>query len=58
VIEGQFIVTLYDWLPVHPLVSVAVTVNVYVPDAVGVPDSTPVDEFNERPVGSVPDVLL
>jgi hypothetical protein len=57
VIDGQDIVRLYDWLPVHPLVSVAVIVNVYVPDTVGVPDSTPVDEFKKTPVGKVPDVV-
>jgi hypothetical protein len=34
---------------------VALTVNVYTPDAVGVPDNTPLDVFSVNPVGNDPD---
>jgi hypothetical protein len=34
----------------------AVTVNVFLPDVVGVPEITPVALFNVRPAGSVPEV--
>jgi hypothetical protein len=57
VIVGQFIVTWYCCEPVQPELSVANSVNVYVPDAVGVPDKTPADD-NVNPVGSVPELLL
>jgi hypothetical protein len=41
---------------VSPSASVAVTVMLVGPPAVvGVPEISPVDEFSERPVGSVPD---
>jgi hypothetical protein len=53
---GQVIVKLYVWLPVHPLVSVAVTMNVYAPDVMGVPERTPADD-KPRSVGNAPDVM-
>jgi hypothetical protein len=55
VVVGQLIVTfLLALSPVQPDVSVARTVNVYAPDAVGVPDSTPVVGAKLKPVGSEP----
>jgi hypothetical protein len=39
------------------LASVAVTVNVYGPEAPGVPLMTPVDAFKLRPDGSEPAVI-
>ena len=38
-----------------PVEFVAVTVNVELPDVVGVPDTTPVEELSARPAGSDPD---
>ena len=38
--------------------SVAVTVKLTVPGVVGVPASVPVAVLNERPVGSVPELVL
>ena len=38
--------------PVAPVPSVAVTVTVNVPPAVGVPEISPVEELTDRPVGS------
>jgi hypothetical protein len=38
-----------------PDVFVADTLNVYAPDAVGVPDNTPLDVFSDNPVGNDPD---
>ncbi len=38
-----------------PLVLVADTVKVKTPEAVGVPDSSPVVPFSARPLGSPPD---
>ena len=43
--------------PVQPFVSVAVTVKVELPDAVGVPASTPADE-SATPAGGAPAVTL
>src|SRR5438477_12717533 len=40
----EVIVTMYDWLPLQPLASVVVIVKLKLPDVVGVPDSTPVEE--------------
>ena len=55
-IAGQLTVTVYDWEAVQPDVElVAVTVNVYVPGVVGMPDK--VFPLKVRPVGSVPLVL-
>jgi hypothetical protein len=48
--------TVYARLPVHPLASVAVTVKVYLPGAVGVPQSVPLE--NTRPAGGAPDEKL
>jgi hypothetical protein len=64
-------VKLIDWLACpetvnvnawvgEPLALVAVTVNGNVPDAVGVPESTPVDVFNDAalmPAGNDPEIL-
>ncbi len=36
----------------------AVTVNENSPGVVGVPDSTPVDELSDNPVGKEPDPIL
>jgi hypothetical protein len=49
---GQLTVRARFELPVHDeaLLSVTVTVKLYVPAAVGVPESVPADE-SERPVG-------
>ena len=41
-------------MPVHPLRSVAVTVNVNVPTIVGVPLRIPVVEFSVNPPGKLP----
>ena len=38
--------------PVAPVPSVAVTVTVNVPPAVGVPEISPVEELIDRPAGS------
>lgn len=38
--------------------SVALTVKLEVPAAVGVPETAPVDAFKERPDGRVPDETL
>jgi hypothetical protein len=53
-----FTVRVYPWLPVRPLMllSVVVTVNVYVPVVVGVPLSTPVLVFRTAQDGRLPEV--
>jgi hypothetical protein len=50
--------TVYDCEAVTEFASVASTVNVNEPDAVGVPLIVPVDVPSERPVGSAPDVTV
>lgn len=54
VIVGQSTVIEYAWLPVHSLSSVAVTVKLNIPDAVGVPEISPVDKLRFKPPGSEP----
>ena len=39
---------------VPPAVSVALTMKVYVPAVVGVPEIAPLDELSDRPVGRGP----
>ena len=46
-----------DWLAVAPLLSVAWSVKVDIPDVVGEPEIVPVLAFNRRPLGNVPDVI-
>jgi hypothetical protein len=48
----------YAWVPVLVFASVAVTVKFDDPGDVGVPDITPVDDTNARPVGSIPEVTV
>jgi hypothetical protein len=49
-------ITVYDRVPVHPVLSVAVTVKLNVPAAVGVPvKPPPLAKFN--PLGKLPVVL-
>lgn len=58
VIDGaDATVTLYDLLAVSDALSVALTVKLYVPEAVGVPLMTPVDVFKLKPVGSAPEEI-
>jgi hypothetical protein len=52
---GQLIVNAYDFEPVHPAESVAVTVILNVPNAPVVPSSDPAP-VSVIPAGSVPDV--
>ena len=51
------IVTVYAWLAVCPNVSLAITVNVYVPAAVGVPLITPLAAVKLSPPGRLPAML-
>ena len=44
--------------PVPVLLSVAVTVKLTVPAAVGVPDKTPVDVENDNPAGMLPVLMV
>ncbi|CAJ0813027.1 hypothetical protein LMG18101_01761 [Ralstonia flaminis] len=44
--------------PVPVLLSVAVTVKLNVPPAVGVPERTPVPGFRVRPAGSAPEASV
>ena len=44
-------------VPVPPLESVAVTLKLKVPVAVGVPETVPVVELRESPAGSCPDEM-
>jgi hypothetical protein len=53
--EGQVITCVNVRIPVHPMASVAVTVNVEDPASEGVPVSVPWPD-NESPAGSEPDV--
>jgi hypothetical protein len=55
VIVGGAMVNVYCWLALALVLSVAVTVMLNVPPAVGVPDNTPVDLFSVIPAGNVPD---
>jgi hypothetical protein len=55
VIAGHVTLSEYERLPVHPLLSVAVTVNVDDPAALGVPVSAPPDA-SDTPAGNVPEV--
>lgn len=56
-IIGQLMTKLYVApIPIQPLLSVALTVMLKVPDCVGVPLNTPVLE-SIKPVGNVLDVL-
>ena len=58
-VVGQVIVTLlYDVDPVQLLLPVTVTVKLYVPVVVGVPVSAPVVEFNVRPGGKEPVLIV
>ncbi|CAJ0822896.1 hypothetical protein LMG18101_05256 [Ralstonia flaminis] len=52
---GAFSVIEYAWLPEKPLLSVALSVKLNVPPAVGVPDSVPV-ELSVKPTGRAPAV--
>lgn len=49
---------LSDWVAVLLLVSVTFAVNEEVPDAVGVPEMTPVEVFRASPAGSEPLLVL
>ena len=51
---GGLIATTYDWDPVASSVSVAVTVKLKLPMAVGVPLVVPAALSKDRPVGRVP----
>jgi hypothetical protein len=53
----QLIANEYTRLPVQLYASAACTVKVNVPDALGVPDSTPA-VLNVKPVGNVPALLV
>jgi hypothetical protein len=53
VIDALLTVTVYAWLPVFVLLSVAVTVKEKLPPLVGVPDNTP-EELRLIPDGNAP----
>jgi hypothetical protein len=57
-VAANVTVWLIDVVSVNlPFTSVARNVYVKVPEAVAVPDNTPVEEFNESPVGKDPDAI-
>jgi hypothetical protein len=54
---GALTVTLKDFVAVSAWASVTFTVNVLVPDPVGVPETAPVAEVSASPVGKVPEMI-
>jgi len=52
---GTLIVIDKACVTVPPAVSVSLTVKLYVPALVGVPEIVPFDELSDRPVGREPD---